>query len=346
MSSVPQQAETLQRILEEETRQLARETGFIERERAFNGADFAQAMILGWLQHPDERLEGFTQILERRDVSITASGLSQRFTKEAATFMQRVLERLAEVQMQVEAVDVPLLRRFSAVRVEDSSVVPLPQDLADIWRGCGGSAGMSEAALKLFVRWDVLAGKLEGPRLTDGRHSDNKSPFNDEDLPVGGLYLADLGFFALWRLQRLAKRREGGKRFFVMRLQYGTGLYTRRGSSDRAAWHPAPRGGRGQRDGGAGGASRRNCRCDSSWFGCPTRWPSSEALASARRLKPMGENPQKRSCTQAGLDPGSDQCGAGSTQFARSLDLAAAALADRTPLPLVERVRTDRRMAQ
>ena len=229
MSSVPQQAETLQRILEEEARQLARETGFIERERAFNGADFAQALILGWLQRPAERLSGFTQILQRREVSLPASGLSQRFTKEAATFMQRVLERLAEVQMQVEAVDVPLLRRFSAVRVEDSSVLLLPQDLVDIWRGCGGSTGMSEAAIKLFVRWDVLAGKLEGPRLTDGRHSDNKSPFNDDDLPVGGLYLADLGFFALWRLARLAQRREGGKRFFVMRLQYGTGLYTRSG---------------------------------------------------------------------------------------------------------------------
>ena len=70
---------------------LAKETGFIERERAFNGADFAQALILGWLQRADERLSGFTQILQRRDVSITASGLSQRFTEEAAIFMQRVL---------------------------------------------------------------------------------------------------------------------------------------------------------------------------------------------------------------------------------------------------------------
>jgi len=51
---------------------------------------------------------------------------------------------------------------------------------------------MSEAAIKLFVRWDVLQGKLTGSRLTDGRRSDNKSPFNDEDLPVGGLYLAEV----------------------------------------------------------------------------------------------------------------------------------------------------------
>ena len=91
MTSIPQIAESLQRILEEEARELARETGFIERERAFNGADFAQALILGWLQQPEERLEGFTQILERREVSISASGLSQRFTEKAAIFMQRRL---------------------------------------------------------------------------------------------------------------------------------------------------------------------------------------------------------------------------------------------------------------
>ena len=81
MTSVPQQAEVLQQILEEEAMRLAKETGFIQRERKFNGADFAQALILGWLQQPEERVEGFVQILERREVSMTASGLCQRFTK-------------------------------------------------------------------------------------------------------------------------------------------------------------------------------------------------------------------------------------------------------------------------
>src|SRR6266478_5998882 len=100
MTSVPQQAEILQHILEEEAMRLAKETGFIQREREINGADFAQALILGWLQRPDERVEGFVQILERREVSMTASGLSQRFTQEAAIFMQRLLERLAEVPIQ------------------------------------------------------------------------------------------------------------------------------------------------------------------------------------------------------------------------------------------------------
>jgi hypothetical protein len=152
MSNVTHFAQTVQRIVGEEADRLARETGFIERERAISGADFVQALILGWLQEPEITLDGLTQVLQRREVSITASGLSQRFTEEAASLLQRVLERLSAEQMHVEAVEIGLLRQFSAVIVEDSSSIVLPPALAEVWRGCGGSAGMSEAAIKLFVR--------------------------------------------------------------------------------------------------------------------------------------------------------------------------------------------------
>jgi hypothetical protein len=229
MTSIADQATTLQRILEEEADRLARETGFIQRERAFSGADFAQGLIVGWLQEPDIRLEGLVQLLQRREVSISASGLSQRFSEKAATFMQAVFERLAQEQMAVEAVDVPLLRRFTAVIIEDSSVVMLPESLAEVWQGCGGRGQTSEAALKLFVRWEVLSGQVHGPRVVDGRHSDQRSPFQSDELPAGGLYLADLGFFSLERLAHLAKRQADGKRWFVMRLRTGTALYTRSG---------------------------------------------------------------------------------------------------------------------
>ena len=101
-------------------------------------------------------------MLQRREVSISASGLSQRFTPEAATLLQRVLEGLCAQQMQVEPVEIALLKQFSAVILEDSSSITLPPILAEVWRDCGGSVGASEAAIKLFVRWDVLRGELCG----------------------------------------------------------------------------------------------------------------------------------------------------------------------------------------
>src|SRR5438067_5904126 len=232
MNSVPQCAETIQRIIDEEAEQLAREVGFIQRLRVLSGADFVQSLILGWLQEPETTLDGLTQVLERREVSISASGLSQRFTPEAASLLQRVLERLSAEQMEVEPVNIALLKSFSAVILEDSSTITLPAKLAEVWRGCGGSTGTSEAAIKLFVRWDVLRGELQGPGLEQGRRNDKRGPLPLSDLPDGCLYVADLGFFGVQRLSSIAHGEpghQGVKRYFVSRYQAKTALQTRSG---------------------------------------------------------------------------------------------------------------------
>lgn len=73
----------------------------------------------------------------------------------------------------------------------------------------------------------MLNGELHGPRLSDGRMNDHKSPFHLEDLPTWALYIADLGFFAIERLCRIA-RGKNGKRYFVSRFQSKTNLSNRR----------------------------------------------------------------------------------------------------------------------
>ena len=145
MRSVAQIENALKQILEEEAAQLARETGFIERERNLSGADFAQILIFGWLQEPELTLDGLSQLAQIREVSISSPGLSQRFTPEAAAFLQALLQRVASQQMRAEAVDIALLRRFSAVIVEDRTPIRLPAELAHLWQGCGGRGSMSPA---------------------------------------------------------------------------------------------------------------------------------------------------------------------------------------------------------
>src|SRR5260221_2769154 len=113
MSSVTHFAETVQRILTEEADQLAHEVGFIQRERVISGADFVHSWLFGWLQEPEIASDGLTQVLGRREVSISAPGLSQRFTPEAACLLQRVLERLGAEQRESETVDSALLKQWS-----------------------------------------------------------------------------------------------------------------------------------------------------------------------------------------------------------------------------------------
>jgi hypothetical protein len=229
MTSVTQVSETLRQILEEEANTLAKETGFIQRERTLSGADFAQILIFGWLAEPAISLDGLTQVAGRREIEMTASGLHQRFPPAAAAFLQRLLERLTQVRLHADAAPVALLKQFSAVIVEDSTRIHLPDDLAEVWRGCGGSQGTSQATLKLFVRWNVLSGEVHGPLLTDGKQADAKSPLKQEEIPTAGLYLGDQGFFEQGRLREWHQHTAGQRRYYLMRLPMGTARSTRRG---------------------------------------------------------------------------------------------------------------------
>ena len=232
--SVTQVMEQYQSILEEEVREIAYETGAVKREGKLDAATFVQMTIFGFWQDPDIRLSGLAQIGGRREIYVTESAISQRFTPECANLFLRIMQRLAEVRLEGEKVDIPLLKQFSEVIVEDSTSVSLPAELAGIWLGCGEEGWANEAAIKAFVRWNILNGELLGPRFTDGRTNDHKSPFSIDELSEGSLYIADLGFFAIERLCNIARwkndrSKKSGKRYFVSRLQPHTNLYNRRG---------------------------------------------------------------------------------------------------------------------
>ena len=80
----------------------------------------------------------------------------------------------------------------------DSTTIPLPAALADVWRGCGGSTtGAGRAALKVQVRWEVVRGTLDGIRRSAGRESDARAERARTPLPAGALRVADLGYFDL-----------------------------------------------------------------------------------------------------------------------------------------------------
>lgn len=171
-------------------------------------------------------LEELTQVAQDCAITISASGLSQRFTAECAQFMQAMMERLSRKLMRADPVDIPLLRRFRAVIVEESSSITLPAALVQVWRGCGGSGSASPSAVKLHTRWDVLSGQLQGPLLSDARLADTSSPFKTLALLRGCLYLADVGYFDLEWLKAQAAMGV----FWVMRLRCRTLLLTKNGN--------------------------------------------------------------------------------------------------------------------
>ena len=195
MISVSQVEHDLKHILEERANALARETGCIERQRKFSGADLLQTLVFGWLSHPDASLETLVSMAAIREVQVTDTALHNRFTKSCAQFLHAVLEEMTSVIVEAsQDVPVALLRRFEMVVLEDSSSIALPEELAEQWQGCGGAPEEGQATVKLHVRWELRRGQLQGPKLTHGRISDRSSPLKEVPLPVGSLYIADLGY--------------------------------------------------------------------------------------------------------------------------------------------------------
>ena len=80
MISVSQIQEAFEQVLEKDANRLAREIGFVKRERNLSGADFVQTVVFGWLEKGDPSLERLTQVAQEREVTISAPGISKRFT--------------------------------------------------------------------------------------------------------------------------------------------------------------------------------------------------------------------------------------------------------------------------
>lgn len=102
MSTVAHIEEILQRVLGSRADELARETHFVRRKRNLDGSDFVQGLVFGYLQQADTTTEDLAQILGRREVNISASGLCQRFTPSAAEFLQQVMQELIKERIQAE----------------------------------------------------------------------------------------------------------------------------------------------------------------------------------------------------------------------------------------------------
>lgn len=226
MSTVPQVASAIQMVLTSEAKRLGEESGFIEREREFDGASFAQTLVYGWLGNGQATLDELSQVADGVGVKVSRQGLAQRFTPSAAVFLRELLSVATQQAVRAAAVPVEIVRRFNGVYLVDSSIVQLPDSLLGIWQGSGGGqAGQTNAGVKLSLRWDWQHGQLEGPYLDEARAHDQRSPLAAPDLPPGSLRIADLGYFNLATLEALA--RQGA--YWLTRYKAGTQVYSRAG---------------------------------------------------------------------------------------------------------------------
>jgi hypothetical protein len=215
-------ARLLQTLLGPMAEEVGREVPVIKRHRKFSASTLAQTFILGFLARRRPSDEDLARMANRCGVEVTTQAIEQRVTQDMVTFLETLFRRALQLRVQADRAVAPLLERFPAVLLHDSSTIPLPDQLSDRFPGCGGSYGRGQAAIKLQVRLDLRGGSLDAVAIEAGRDCDQATPTQLEALAPGSLRIADLGYFDTKVLRRFGA--DGV--FWISRVAFGTEIMT------------------------------------------------------------------------------------------------------------------------
>jgi hypothetical protein len=207
----PQQGEATQKLEQilvdlfgERARQLARETGFVQRKSPIDGAVFARTLVFGFQDEPEASYTDLQQVMAAQNVVVSPQAIAKRMREPASRFLLRLVESLVTIALTGETCELGALSGFAGVYLQDGTRITLPDGLHEVWKSTGGRTGSGgEAGMRVQVRLELQRGELQGPWLQQGREEERSgaSSIEENPLPVGSLSVTDTGYVTLKRIR-------------------------------------------------------------------------------------------------------------------------------------------------
>jgi Transposase DDE domain len=174
--------------------QLARNTGWLKRRGKIDPFEFIASVSFGQLSASRPTLSSQSQSLSQ---PVTRQAVDARFNPEAVEFFKASFAHvMAEVfDWSPEHPQAEQLRaHFSALYLLDSTCYDCAESLKDLFPSCGGAG--SAANVKVLLRYELIAGRLEPLEVMAGKRSDQGQALQTaRRLQEGELELRDKGFY-------------------------------------------------------------------------------------------------------------------------------------------------------
>lgn len=153
------------------------------------------------------------EIAESSCISISKQGLDDRFNDSSVTFIQSIFEE--QLARQIDGTIHPdFLKKFSRVRIKDSTRFDLSEKLKEHFHGFGGKV-TSDAAVCVQYEFDIKDGKLLDVDFTHAISSDKTDAKNKaNDIQKGDLIIRDLGYYSTDVIKKIINK----EAFFISRL--------------------------------------------------------------------------------------------------------------------------------
>jgi Transposase DDE domain len=210
---------------------LGEQSDFTQRQgSALTAEKFVKCLTIGCLLDNAITLEGICQLLKQDGVTISKQGLHQRFNARTTNLMINCFnEALNRFKTQQENV-LDFLKGFTEVGMLDSSGIPLPLELREQYKGCGGTH--LDSSLKIQTAFNYIEGQIKDITITAGNKNDQSFQGHLDKFLEGGLYLHDLGYFKVDTFIKI----QTAKAFFISRLFTKTGIYELNGKEIDLLW--------------------------------------------------------------------------------------------------------------
>lgn len=216
MKTVERLADLLQSTFGSLAQEAAEESGVIRRKRKFDAATLAKTFILALVAKPTANSEDIASMAVSVGLRVSPQAIEQRYGGRLNAFFRALFSKMSVQMMRSDTNLAPILKRFTSVKLIDSSVVCLPDCMEEEFPGCGGSGDHNRAALKLQTELDLASGQLQCVQLEAGKSPDQGTDRQHVPLEKGSLRIADLGYFSSQVLALYAK----WGAFFLTRLLF------------------------------------------------------------------------------------------------------------------------------
>jgi hypothetical protein len=222
--SIEQAKNEIVKLVGKDVEAVARATGFVRRASDLDGRGFLRVLVFGLLEKKDLTLSTLAQVCSDIGIEISPQGLDQRITDTAVAFVKVMFSRAIDMFKNQIPLPLPILQQFNGIYLTDSSVIALPDTLAEDFAGCGGNG--PKASVKIQLVFDFLCGNLIQVDLRPGREPDQSYRDYVQAIPEGALSIADLGYFVLDAIKAIMYERNA---YFLTRFRTHTGLLTPQG---------------------------------------------------------------------------------------------------------------------
>jgi Transposase DDE domain len=176
---------------------------------------------LAFLQTPNANAEQIAAMAASCDVEVSKQAIEKRFTLKFARFLESLFKKATAQVVQSDQALAPILERFAAVNVGDSSSIVLPDSEQLRYPGRGGTNDFGKSAMKLQTEVELRTGRLECVEIEAGKDPDVSCSRQSTKRVAGTLRIADLGYFSIAVFTALSN----AGAWFLSRIQRTTTIW-------------------------------------------------------------------------------------------------------------------------